>query len=69
MPYVLQANRSATAGKLTGLARALDFANPSFDAFFERVLLLREEIGIPKRLGDIGIDAAEPILVGERAVV
>ena len=69
MPYVLQANRSATAGKLTGLARALDFANPSFDAFFERVLLLREEIGIPKRLCDIGIDASEAILVGERAVV
>ena len=69
MPYVLQANRSAIASKLTDLARALDFANPGFEAFFERALLLREEIGIPKRLGDIGLDATEAILVGERAVV
>ena len=30
---------------------------------------MREEIGIPKRLGDIGLDATEAILVGERAVV
>jgi alcohol dehydrogenase class IV len=69
MPYVLQANRSAIAGKLTDLARALDFANPSFDSFFQRVVLLREAIGIPKRLADIGIDTTEATLIGERAAV
>ncbi|MEK9655547.1 MAG: iron-containing alcohol dehydrogenase, partial [Halieaceae bacterium] len=69
MPYVLQANRSAIAGKLTDLARALDIANPSFDAFFERVMALREQIEIPKRLNDIGIDATESALIGELAVV
>jgi alcohol dehydrogenase class IV len=69
MPYVLQANRSAIAGKLTDLARALDIANPSFDAFFERVMALREQIKIPERLLDIGIDAAESALIGELAVV
>jgi len=69
MPYVLQANRSAIAGKLTDLARALDIANPSFDAFFERVMALREQIKIPGRLNDIGIDATESALIGELAVV
>ena len=69
MPYVLQANRSAIAGKLTDLARALDIANPSFDAFFERLMALREQIEIPKRLLDIGIDATESALIGELAVV
>lgn len=69
MPYVLQANRSAIAGKLTDLARALDIANPSFDAFFERVMALCEQIKIPKRLNDIGIDATESALIGELAVV
>ncbi len=69
MPYVLQANRSAIAGKLTDLARALDIANPGFDAFFERVMALREQIEIPKRLNDIGIDATESALIGELAVV
>ena len=69
MPYVLQANRSAIAGKLTDLARALDIANPSFDAFFERVMVLREQIEIPERLLDIGIDATESVLIGELAVL
>ena len=69
MPYVLQANRSAIAGKLTDLTRALDIANPGFDAFFERVMALREQIEIPKRLNDIGIDATESALIGELAVV
>ncbi len=69
MPYVLQANRSAIAGKLTDLARALDIANPSFDAFFERVMALCEQIKIPKRLNDITIDATESALIGELAVV
>lgn len=69
MPYVLQANRSAIAGKLTDLAIALDIANPGFDAFFERVMALREQIEIPKRLNDIGIDATESALIGELAVV
>jgi len=69
MPYVLQANRSAIAGKLTDLARALDIANPSFDAFFERVMVLREQIEIPERLLDIGIDANESVLIGELAVL
>jgi len=69
MPYVLQANRSAIAGKLTDLARALDIANPSFDAFFERVMVLRGQIEIPERLLDIGIDATESVLIGELAVL
>ena len=69
MPYVLQANRSAIAGKLTDLARVLDIANPSFDAFFERVMVLRGQIEIPERLLDIGIDATESVLIGELAVL
>lgn len=68
MPYVLHANRPALETKLTDLARALNLANPGFDAVLDWVIGLRDEIGIPRRLLDIDIDTADAVLVGERAL-
>jgi len=69
MPYVLQANRAAIDQRITSLARYLDLPQPSFGAFLDWVLALREHIGIPYTLAAIGIDAARAELIGRMAVV
>ena len=69
MPYVLQANRAVINERITSLARYLDLPQPSFSAFLDWVLALREEIGIPHALAAIGIDAAQAELIGRMAVI
>ena len=56
MPYVLAFNRSAIAGKLTALARYLDLPSPSFDAVLRWVVELRQRIGIPHSLAELGVE-------------
>ena len=58
MPYVLAFNREAIADRLARLARYLGLAEASFDAVMEWVLALREEIGIPHILADLGVTEA-----------
>jgi len=55
MPYVLIFNRSEIEEKLTALSRYLDLGNPSFDSVLQWILELRQLIGIPHRLSDIGV--------------
>ncbi|MDX1528626.1 MAG: iron-containing alcohol dehydrogenase, partial [Gammaproteobacteria bacterium] len=55
MPYVLVFNRAEIEEKLTALARYLDLGNPSFDSVLQWVLELRQRIGIPNTLNDIGV--------------
>jgi alcohol dehydrogenase class IV len=55
MPYVLAFNRVAAAERLAQAASYLGLAQPSFEGFLDWVLRLREAIGIPARLGDIGV--------------
>ena len=55
MPYVLQFNRAAIEDKMRTLARHLDLPHASFDATLDWVLGLRERIGIPHTLADIGV--------------
>lgn len=59
MPYVLQANRSAIADRITRISRYLDLPGADFDAFLSWVLGLRKEIGIPHDLAAIGIDGSQ----------
>lgn len=68
MPYVLQANRAAIDERIAALARYLGLPQPSFGAFLDWVLALREQIGIPHTLGALGIDAAQAGKVGAMAV-
>jgi len=56
MPYVLDFNRKAIEEKMTRLARFLGLPNPGFDAVQKWVLDLRQEIGIPHTLKEIGVD-------------
>ena len=69
MPYVLLANRAAIDERITSLARYLDLPQPSFSAFLGWVLSLRETIGIPNSLAEIGIDELQTELIARMAVV
>jgi alcohol dehydrogenase class IV len=55
MPYVLKFNERAVAEKLTRLARYLGLARPGFAGFLDWVLALRQEIGIPHTLAELGV--------------
>ncbi len=55
MPYVLAFNRPAIDDRMTALARYLGMAKPSFQAVMDWVLALRERVGIPHTLVDIGV--------------
>jgi alcohol dehydrogenase class IV len=56
MPYVLVYNRPVIEDRIDLLARYLGLGD-GFDAVQQWVLELREEIGIPHRLSDIGVPA------------
>ena len=60
MPYVLEFNRPAIEEKMAGLARYLGLGPARFEGVVRWILELRERIGIPRTLADIGIptDAA-----------
>lgn len=55
MPYVLAFNRQAIEDRLARLGRYLDLPESSVDGFMQWVLGLREEIGIPHKLADLGV--------------
>ncbi len=68
MPYVLRANETAIADKMTALARYLNLPNPSFMAVLDWVLSLRERIGIPHNLSALGIPEHDCEKIGAMAV-
>lgn len=68
MPYVLKANETVIAERITALSRYLDLPNPSFAAFLDYVLQLREEVGIPHTLTALGIDDRQLERIGKMAV-
>ncbi len=55
MPYVLEFNRPAIEAKIEALARYLGLAAASFESVLAWVLELREEIGIPHTLAELGV--------------
>jgi alcohol dehydrogenase class IV len=67
MPYVLKTNRNAIEERITRLSRYLDLAHPGFDAFMERILGIRQEIGIPHTLREINIDESQQEKIGMMA--
>ena len=60
MPYVLEFNRPAIEDKMTALARYLGLGESGFRGVQQWVLELRDRIGIPRTLAEIGVpsDAA-----------
>lgn len=59
MPYVLAFNRPAIEEKMAALARYLDLPSPSFAGVLDWILALRERIGIPHTLKDLGVSESD----------
>jgi alcohol dehydrogenase len=57
MPYVLKFNRAAIEDRIERLAVYIGLP-PSFDAFLDWLLLLREEIGVPATLAELNVTDA-----------
>jgi alcohol dehydrogenase class IV len=68
MPYVLEFNRKAIEGKINRLADWLNIKN-GFTGFIDYILAAREEMGIPNKIGDIGIDDKQFDLLAKMAIV
>jgi len=69
MPYVLQANRARIEPQMERLARYLNLAKPGFTGVLDWVLHLRNEVGIPHSLSEIGIDDSRIDQIGQMAEV
>ena len=63
LPYVMQFNRDAIAGRMAPVAHALGLAEASYDAVLDWVLRFRERLGVPATLAELGADetAAEEV--------
>jgi alcohol dehydrogenase len=67
MPYVLEFNRAALGDKLSRLAAWLGIQG-GYAGFLDFVLRLRAELGVPRSLAEIGVDAARFAEMAEMAV-
>ncbi len=56
MPYVLVVNQHVLQEKMDRLARYLGHRNGGFDTILDWVIHLRERIGIPHTLAELGLD-------------
>jgi alcohol dehydrogenase class IV len=66
MPYVLEANRSAIEPTINRLAAYVDIAG-GFDGFFEHIISLRDSLGVPHRLVDLGVDESQVATIADAA--
>lgn len=55
MPYVLQFNRPAIERRMSAVSAYLGIGG-GFDEFYEEVLLLRFNLGVPAKLGELGVN-------------
>ncbi len=69
MPYVLAFNKPAIEDKLERLSRWLDLPAEGFDGVMAWVLELREDIGIPHTLAELGIGDEDADRIGAMAAV
>ncbi len=68
MPYVLVANRSAIEDTIEPLAAYVGIAG-GFEGFVARILSLRDELGVPHRLTELGVEASAVDDIATAAVV
>ena len=69
MPYVLKFNESAIAGKMDTLSAYLGLSKQGTSGVIDWVLGLRERLGIPHTLQDLGVTSEGIPLLAEMAVV
>jgi alcohol dehydrogenase class IV len=68
MPYVLKANKKEIEVRINRLTNFMGLSENGFDGFLNWVLDMREQIGIPHTLKEIGIDTEKSETVGKMAI-
>ncbi|MEZ5457472.1 MAG: iron-containing alcohol dehydrogenase [Lysobacteraceae bacterium] len=68
MPYVLAFNRHAIEERIARLAAYLGLAEASFDGFQAFVLNLRQQVGVPHTLGELGVDVGRSQEIAAMAI-
>ena len=68
MPYVLAFNRPAIEAKIARLAAYLGL-EPSFDAFYDWIIALRRELGVPETLKAFGVTRIDYGRLAKMAIV
>ena len=68
MPYVLVANRDAIEGKIGRLAAYCGLP-PTFEAFLNAILALRQKLNVPHTLRDFKVTGEKRDLIGDMAIV
>jgi len=69
MPYVLAYNRSAIEIRIIRLAAYLQLADASFDGFMRFIIDLRQQVGVPHTLSELGGNAARSEEIAAMAVL
>jgi alcohol dehydrogenase class IV len=69
LPYVMTFNRGAIADKSAVIARVLDLQAHSYEGFFDWVLEMRRDLGIPHSLAGIGVSADQAAIIGREAAI
>src|SRR5258708_31624724 len=69
LPYVMTFNRRAIADKTAVIARVLDLPAHSYEGFFDWVLKMRRDLGIPHSLADIGVSTDKAAIIGREAAI
>jgi len=69
LPYVMTFNRGAIADKSAVIARVLDLPAHSYEGFFDWVLEMRRDLGIPHSLAGIGVSADMADIIGREAAI
>lgn len=69
MPYVLRFNRSAIEARIVRLGSFIGLEDPSFEGFVKWLLELRQALGVPHTLTELGVDDRQIGLLSEMAVV
>ena len=69
MVFVLEVTGEGMEPQMEKMARYLNLAKPGFTGVLEWVMALREQVGIPHSLGEIGIDDTRIEQVGQMAEV
>ena len=69
MPYVLEFNRASIEDKMAALARYLGLSGTGFEAVERWILELRDRIGIPHTLAEIGVPSEAASRLAPMALV
>jgi alcohol dehydrogenase class IV len=67
-PYVLVCNKAEIADKIPNIARALDLPGRDFDAVLAWIVSLRNKLGAPHTLAELGVKEADAGAIAADAV-